>query len=309
MGGFTLNTDFGPFGSTILLGIAAGIVTRIFLLISDYRQYPGYPHGYLIHLSMGGVASALGAVAIPALVTQNYTAVTFLALAAQQFRDIRNMERESLGKLEETILIPRGVDYIEGIAKVFEARNYLVMINACAASAAAHIAGPAPGAAVAIAGVMLARYLAQGKVVGDVAEVVPAAINFENSLLKVDEIVIFNVGLSSVKKRLLEQGMAVRIIPRDANARATLNSPGQRQAIIHDSALILGAQKDIGEQDFTPLIRKNSASGELGLVLLPNEKDIKSLIAAIQRVPLLETSVRKPTATKAGRKARNRNSA
>ena len=29
-------------------------------------------------------------------------------------------------KLEENTLVPRGLDYVEGIAKVFESRNYLV---------------------------------------------------------------------------------------------------------------------------------------------------------------------------------------
>ncbi|HBK52913.1 MAG TPA: hypothetical protein DDZ44_03100, partial [Syntrophomonas wolfei] len=62
----------------------------------------------------------------PAIAKPDYVAVTFLALAAQQFREIRNMERETLSKLEESKLIPRGPDYIEGIARVFEARNYLV---------------------------------------------------------------------------------------------------------------------------------------------------------------------------------------
>lgn len=72
----------------------------------------------------------MAAVAIPALLVKEYTAITFLVLCAQQFRDIRNMERETLLKLEDSQLVPRGADYIEGIAKVFEARNYLVMMVA-----------------------------------------------------------------------------------------------------------------------------------------------------------------------------------
>ena len=72
----------------ILAGVIAGVSSRIVLLRIDYRQYPGYPHGYLAHLSLGFVSSALGAVAIPAILKPDYTAVTFLALAAQQFRAI-----------------------------------------------------------------------------------------------------------------------------------------------------------------------------------------------------------------------------
>lgn len=80
------------------MGLGIGTISRIVLLKNDYRNYPGYPHGYVTHISLGFIAAALGAVAVPALVEKEYTAVTFLALAAQQFREIRNMERESLKK-------------------------------------------------------------------------------------------------------------------------------------------------------------------------------------------------------------------
>lgn len=93
------------------------------MLRTDYRNYPSYPHGYIIHLSLGAIAASLAAIALPALLEEEYTAVTFLVLCAQQFRDIRNMERETLMKLEENTLVPRGLDYIEGIAKVFESRQ------------------------------------------------------------------------------------------------------------------------------------------------------------------------------------------
>jgi len=108
------------------------------MLRSDYRHYPTYPHGQLIHLALGFIAASLGAVAVPAIMKPDYTAVTFLVLAAQQFRDVRNMERENLSKLEETKLIRRGNDYIEGIARVFEARNYLVIFTAFLTSLVVH---------------------------------------------------------------------------------------------------------------------------------------------------------------------------
>ncbi len=300
-----MNLDFGRYGTTILVGVIAGCAARLILLRTDYRQYPGYPHGYLIHLSMGVIAAALGAVAVPALVTLNFTAVTFLALAAQQFRDIRDMERESLGKLEEAALVPRGLDYIEGIARVFEARNYLAMFTAFITSGIVNMLGIAPGIITAALCIIASRLMAQGKVIGDIAEVVPATIRFQGSMLLVDDIVIFNVGLSATREKLLEQGLAIKLIPKDANARATLNAPGQRQAIAHDISIIMGAQKDIGEQEFTPLVRKKAATGELGLVLLPNEHNVQAMTKAAKRVPVLESSVRRPVDTKAGRHADN----
>ena len=70
----------------ILNGVALGVLIRYFLLKRDYRQYPSYPHGVITHLSMAFIASVIGAIAIPALMEEEYTAVTFLALAATQFR-------------------------------------------------------------------------------------------------------------------------------------------------------------------------------------------------------------------------------
>jgi hypothetical protein len=116
--------------TSIIGGLAAGVLARLFMLRLDYRQYPTYPHDIITHIALGSIAALIGAVFIPALLFKQYTAVTFLALAAEQFRNVRNMERETLTKLEETELVPRGIDYIEGIARTFEARNYLTIFTA-----------------------------------------------------------------------------------------------------------------------------------------------------------------------------------
>src|ERR1700688_3740409 len=92
----------------VMIGVIFGVLARILMLRTDYRQYPTYPHGRIIHLSLGAIAAALGAVAVPSLLNKEYTAVTFLALAAQQFRDVRRMERETLTKLDELELVSRG---------------------------------------------------------------------------------------------------------------------------------------------------------------------------------------------------------
>ena len=96
----------------ILLGLFSGVAARLCMLRSDYRNYPSYPHGYIIHLSLGAIAAVLASLAVPALIEEELTAITFLVLCAQQFRDVRNMERDTLMTLEEQMLIPRGADYI-----------------------------------------------------------------------------------------------------------------------------------------------------------------------------------------------------
>ncbi len=123
----------------ILLGTLVGFISRWWMLRGDTRQYPTFPNGYLIHLTTGFIAAAMGSVAYPALLGKNYVAVTFLALAIQQFRDIRKMEKDTLGSLEKESYAPRGRSYIDGIAKTFEARNYIVMIVSLSTTVSAFI--------------------------------------------------------------------------------------------------------------------------------------------------------------------------
>lgn len=113
----------------IITAIILGTLARVLTIKEDYRQYPSYPNGYLIHLITAFIAASLGAVAVPALMTKNFVAVTFLVLAIQQFRDVRKMERNSLKDLENTEYTYRGDAYIDGIAKTFESRNYFALVE------------------------------------------------------------------------------------------------------------------------------------------------------------------------------------
>ncbi len=287
----------------IAAGTTAGALARILLLRIDYRQYPGYPHGMVAHISLGFIASALGAVAIPAILKPDFTAVTFLALAAQQFREIRGMERKTLENLENNELVKRGSDYIEGIARAFEARNYLVMATSMSVSAAYHL-GRLPGAILtALLFIALSLTFKTGETVGDICEVQPARLHFEGSQLKVDEIVIMNVGLGDMREKIREEGLAVRIKPKGANARAVINDIGQRMAIAHTAATILGLKKDADTPELTPLARKNPDTGELGLYIVPFIKDMEALLLAVKKTPVLESARNKPLSTGAGRMA------
>jgi len=100
----------------IIIPMITGTLARIYMMRIDHRQYPSYPQGLLSHFTLGVIAAALGSLAIPALIEKEFSAVTFLTLAAQQFRDVRNMERQSLDNIELTELVPRGTAYIEDIA-------------------------------------------------------------------------------------------------------------------------------------------------------------------------------------------------
>ena len=43
----------------VILGMVAGFLARLYMLRTDYRNYPSYPHGYIIHLSLGAIAASL----------------------------------------------------------------------------------------------------------------------------------------------------------------------------------------------------------------------------------------------------------
>ena len=293
---------------TLIAGLIAGILARLLTLRSDYRHFPGYPHGYVTHISLGVVAAALGAIAVPALIEKEYSAVSFLALAAQQFREIRNMERETLSHLETNELVPRGDDLIEGIARVFEARNYLTIGAALQASLVTYLFGIGWAAVVsALVLWIFFRYLSSGPCVGDIAEVVPSKPYFGygdyKTLLMVDDIVIMEVGLKTSREKILEESLGVLIKPKDDNARATLNNLGQRQAILHTVSTLIGSKKEVGEPDWTPMARKNLDTGAIGLFILPNEPDIDPLIQAVKMAPVLESARSTPLESKPGRQA------
>ena len=287
----------------VVLGMTAGFLARLFMLRTDYRNYPSYPHGYIIHLSLGAIAAVLASLALPALLEEEYTAVTFLVLCAQQFRDIRNMEREPLMKLEENKLVPRGTDYIEGIAKVFESRNYLVMLVSLVTSGAALYGGLLWGLAAAAGMILFAYVLMRGSFIRHIARIEPGRIHFEKSLLYVDDIVIMNVGDPAAREKIIAEGAGRMLHPVDDDARAVLNNLGQRQALLHDISMLTGNKVEIGEQEWTPAARKNTETGSLALFLMPDENDMECLIEAAKRTPVLESAVQKPLASRIGRKA------
>lgn len=283
--------------------MTAGFLARLYMLRTDYRNYPSYPHGYIIHLSLGAIAASLAAIALPALLEEEYTAVTFLVLCAQQFRDIRNMERETLMKLEENTLVPRGLDYIEGIAKVFESRNYLVMLVALVTSGATIWGGWTWGVLAGLAMILFSRFLMRGSYIRNIAKVEQGQLHFEKSLLYVDDIVIMNVGDPAAREKILKEGIGLMLHPYDDDGRSVLNNLGQRQAMLHDISMLVGNKLEIGEQEWTPAARKNMETGALGIFLMPNEKDIACVIEAAKRTPVLESAVQKPLANTIGRKA------
>jgi hypothetical protein len=279
----------------VLLGIVFGIIARLLMLRTDYRQYPTYPHGRIIHISLGVIAAALGAVAVPALYNKDYTAITFLSLAAQQFRDVRKMERETLTKIDSMELVSRGSTYIEGIAMVFEGRNYLVIMSALLTSLFAVLFNVWIGILAGGVSLLLVEWLKSGKSISHIAEVVSAPVIIDGPDLLVDDIYIMNVGLKSNQQIIAERGIGYILKPINANSKVTLSNLGQRQAILYDLATIMGIYRDDGEPALIPMAKLDLKDGRLAIFLLPQERDQDKGKEVILRVPILESAVRMPT--------------
>lgn len=291
---------------TVVLAAVGGTLARWYMLQSDYRQYPSYPQGWSIHLFLGFIGGSIGAILVPAFLEQEYSAVSFLLLAASQFREVRNVERSTLKAMEDTEMVPRGTGYIEGIARTFEARNYLSIWVALVMAITAEVFVPFGWLRLILsilAGMVSAiilNGLMRGVQIKDIASVELAPINFDRSLLVVEDTVIMNVGLAEARAVYIERGLAAAIRPNGPNDKATLANLGQMQAITHDVAAMVGVFMDVGQQQFSPLVRRNPASGDLYLVIVPSEPNREAFIAAVERVPVLESAVRKPLTSTAG---------
>lgn len=283
-----------PYTAGIVTGIVFGLLARLSMLRTDYRQYPTYPHGRIIHMALGLIAASLGALAVPSLLEKQYTAVTFLTLAAQQFRDVRNMERQTLTNIDSMELVPRGATYIEGIAMVFEGRNYMVMFTALAASMCSILFGWYWGVATGILALLVSNYYKTGKSLSSIADVEPAPVRIDGPDLYVGDIYIMNVGLDETRLLIGEHGIGCILKPKDKNSRITLSSIGQRQALLHDACTIMGVYRDTGEPSLLPMAKLDMNDGRLAVLLLPPRPDQGLALSVVKRVPLLESAVRLP---------------
>ena len=141
----------------------------------------------------------------------------------------------------------------------------------------------------------------RGKIIRDIAKVRPAELHFEGPNLFIEDIHIMNLGLKDIREVYESLGRAVVLEPLDDNAREILANVGQRQAIAHDVASLLGIHRDVDTAEFTPLLRRKLDTGRIGFVIVPVEPDMSCLVEAVNHVPVLESAFVKPLASKAGR--------
>lgn len=288
----------------ILFGLAAGTLTRVYMLRTDYRQYPTYLHGKIIHVALGFIAAGLGTVAIPSIMEEEFTAITFLTLAASQFREVRNMERNTLTELDSYELVSRGKTYIEGIAIAFESRNYLVIFTSFVSTLGYLLFNIWGGIAAAVIAVLASKSLMSGGRLKDIVDVEYVEPRFDGAGLYVDNIYIMNIGLPERQEEVLRYGMGFILKPKNFNARSTIANLGQRQAILHDVSTALGVYRDSGTPALVPLAKRDLDDGRVGVFVLPQEKDIDKALKIIEAVPTLENAIRMPSKRQTNGKGR-----
>ncbi len=277
----------------MIVGFAAGLLARMISLRSGRSHYPGYPSGYISQVALAVIAAMIGSSVLPALIGKQFTAATFLTLAATQFRDVRTTERQTLEQEEKLILVSRGPGYIEGIAITYEARNYLSMLVALLTSTVTEFGGLVVGLIGGVIILIIGEIFMSGKHLEDVIDVQPAKIWFDKgSLLYAGEVMMMEVGLPHSRERYEKEGLAVVLTPKNERGQAVLWNISQRQAIAYEAATAVGVQKDVGYPEQTPLCRMAmpQGTGKAGLSILPVERDMNKLIHAIKRTPVLESS-------------------
>lgn len=282
----------------ILFGVIIGTLTRIYMLRTDYRQYPTYLHGKIIHIALGFIAAGLGTVAVPSILEEEFTAVTFLTIAASQFREVRNMERNTLTEMDSYELVPRGKTYIEGIAIAFESRNYLVIFTSLVSTLGYLLVNIWGGLIAGILAFFISKSLMSGGKLSDIVEIEYFEPRFEGAGLYVDNIYIMNIGLPERQKEVLRYGMGFVLKPKNFDSRSTIANLGQRQAILHDVSTALGVYRDSGTPALVPLAKRDLDDGRIGVFVLPQERDIPKAIEIIGKVPTLENAIRMPSERK-----------
>ncbi|MDC3413064.1 YIEGIA family protein [Aquibacillus sp. 3ASR75-11] len=285
----------------MLLGVLVGTFTRIAMLRTDYRQYPTYLHGKIIHIALGFIAAGLGSVAIPAIMEKQFTAVTFLTIAASQFRDVRNMERNTLTEIDGYELVSRGKSYIEGIAVAFEGRNYIVMFTSFLVTLFYLIYNIWAAIAISIVTFLISKKLMSGGKLKDLVHIEQEEIHFEGAGLYIGNIYIMNIGIPDRQKEILEYGMGFILTPKSFNVRPTIANLGQRQAILHDISTIMGVYRDSGTPALVPLIKRDLRSGKIGVFVLPQDRNVEKAKFVIGSVPILENAIRLPNESKANK--------
>ena len=294
------------FRRSFIVALFIGVLCRGLVLRVTDKQYPSRPQDYLEQIIISGLSASLGAIAFPALIDKEFSALTFFAVAIQQFQGLSKEEKITIENIDNQEVVPKGAAYIEEIASTYESRSYISLFSALVASviyiyfARAYKLTFLPCTILAaiggaIVGLVFRKYLRRDSI-GDIADVVEAKISFEGPILKVNDVFINNIGLEDTRSKYLKDGIAIEIIPKDLKAYGIISDLGQRQAMLHNLFIHFGINKDIDEKDLLATSKINLETNTVVIPYLPLVKDMDELIKVIKSTPILEVSKGKQSA-------------
>lgn len=294
------------FRRAFIVALFIGVLCRGLVLRVTDKQYPSRPQDYLEQIIISGLSASLGAIAFPALIDKEFSALTFFAVAIQQFQGLSQEERITIENIDNGEVVPKGAAYIEEISSTYESRSYISLFSSLVASvvyiycARAYKFGFLPCTILAaiggvIVGFIFKRYLRRSSI-GDIADVVEAKINFDGPILKVNDVFIENIGLEDTRSKYLKEGIAIEIIPKNMKAYGIVSDLGQRQAVLHNLFIHFGINKDIDEKDLLATTKINLDKNTVVIPYLPLVKDIDELIKVVKSTPILEVSKGKQSA-------------
>ncbi|MGI5985084.1 MAG: YIEGIA domain-containing protein [Oscillospiraceae bacterium] len=275
----------------ISAGIVMGTLARLITLKVDLRQIPSYPSAYFNNIILGLIASSLGAIAIPAILTKDFTAVTFLALAATQFREVRTAERESLEQLEHTEFVQRGEAYIDGISKTFESRNYISLVTAVCTVLVIYIINCPDillnmifGVGAGLLVMFLCYRFTKGRNIGEICTINIGQVEVKGSELYVDGIFVTNhLGTDVSRELFTSEGLALVLEAPDTMSSVVLLNSGQSQAILFEAVRALGVKR-------YRFIERNLLTGKVIIAFVPIINDPDRAVKAAYNTPVLENS-------------------
>ncbi len=284
------------FGVALILGV----LSRLIVLRIVNKQQPTQPQDYIEQLILSFIASALGAVAFPALLDKEFAALTFLAVGIQQFQEVASEEEITLSNIDDSELIRKGMTYIHDVAKNYEVRNYLSIFSSLAASIAFItifntfkvnfiMCTISSIVATGIVGYIFKKILAN-KSLEDIVDVEVVPIEFDGALLKVGGVVLTNIGLEASKQRYLEKGIGLKVIPKDMVSAGIIGDPAQQQVMLHNVYLHMGIDRDVDEPEFIPIARTNPKDNSVNFGYIPLVRDVDLTVEAIKSAPILDSS-------------------
>lgn len=293
-----LNDDL--FTRAFFTAMIIGTLCRFFVLRVKDRQYPSRPQDYLEQIIISGLAASLGAIAIPALIDKEFSALTFLAVGIQQFQGLSSQEKITLENIENDDMVSKGKSLIEQISISYEIRSYVSLFSALLSSfiyiylarkynasimtctVFAVIAGCAIG--------LIFRRMIRIQSIKDIADIYGAKITFDGPILKVNDVYMDNIGLKDTRKKYLEQAIAIELVPKDISAYGTLCDLGQQEAIMHNIYIHMGVINDVDEKDINPIARVDLDKKSLLIIMIPLLKDEIKFMQASQSTPILDTA-------------------